>query len=75
MYLNLITIPSVRRAIKSARAVYVQPRFGCSEHWVKVTKAEALNMLESFPDHFTPEDAEMYAGTFGTLKDKVLYMG
>ena len=35
-------------AISNARAIYVQPRLGVSERWVRIAKREAEYLLRGF---------------------------
>lgn len=42
------TIGEVRKLIKDAKAVYVRPRFGIMERWVRVSKAEAFAMFDAY---------------------------
>ncbi|PYJ10795.1 MAG: hypothetical protein DMF06_05160 [Verrucomicrobia bacterium] len=73
---HLFTIAELRRAIRTSRVVYAQLRFGCSEHWSKISKAEALALVATFEPDTTPEAAEMFGGTFGDLdKDGALWLG
>ena len=74
-HLDITTIPGLRRAIKQAHSVHTQVRFGSSERWVKISKATALELIEGLSDHCSPQDAEMYAGTFGTMHGRTLWMG
>ena len=73
---NITTIPSLRLAIKVAKQVYVQAKFGTSERWVKISKLEANELLaQLFDDTKDPEFYEMYSGVFGTFNGKSLFMG
>jgi len=72
---EITTIPSLKLAIKVASTIYIRPRFGVSEAWVKITKQEAKLLADSLPEHMTPNQCEMYAGIFGTLAADCLFMG
>lgn len=62
------TVAELRKAIKDKRTkdVYVQPRFGLSEIYLRITKTEALIMLAGYDADATAEDCEVYAGSFDT---------
>jgi hypothetical protein len=76
-HVDIKTIPELRAAIKLARCVWVQPRFGTSERWVKITKVEALEMIHAYTDSDTPANCEMYGGVFGEYRtpSRALFMG
>lgn len=60
---DLTTIPEVRSAIKKAKAVYCQIRFGVSEAWVPLTKKAAMEFIDTIPDDADPENFSMFGGT------------
>jgi hypothetical protein len=73
---NLETLGQARLAVANASAVYVQPRFGVSEHWVKITKADARALLATFDPKTTPRQAEMQCNNFGMITpDHTVYLG
>jgi hypothetical protein len=74
---ELKTIKSLRHSIKNAKLVLMQPRFGSSETYVKVTKQDALGLIANADGNETPQDWEMYTDTFGRfdLMTKTLYLG
>lgn len=75
MQIDIDTIEQLQRAIKLAKHIRIQVRFGVSERWVKITKAQALELLEDI-GNATPRELEMYSGTFGALdKYGTLYLG
>lgn len=66
------------RALKQAKEVYVQPKFGSSETWLRVSKKEALMLLSCLgtrDNPTTPEGHEMYSDTFGSVLNECLYIG
>lgn len=73
--IELETIPQLRKAIRGARLVMVQLRFGTDEQWVKISKREALDFIEGYADHVSPRDLEMFGNSFGSLSGTVVYMG
>lgn len=75
MATDLMTIPETRKAIRKAREVLMQPRFGSSEAWVRISKVEALDLLSNYKDDATPEHCEMYGGRFGELDVSIVYLG
>ena len=56
------------KAIRKAKFVFVQPRFGCVESWVKVSKVEARVFVNNtiFEDS-TPEDMNLGVDYFAEL--------
>ena len=72
---ELMTVKELRAAIKAAKIVLAVPRFGVSESWVKLTKADALGLVKGAKGAATPEEFSMYAGKFGTLTEGTLYLG
>jgi len=73
---DITTVASLRCAVKMAKAIYILPRFGTSELWLKITKAEASKLIACYADSDTPEHCEMFAGTFGTMTNGgTLYLG
>ena len=71
-----MTIRDLRRAIRKARTCYVTPRYGLTERYLRVAKAEALFLVEGFDNSLSPGDLEMYAGCFGHTDDEGdLYLG
>jgi hypothetical protein len=72
---DITTIPSLKCAIKNARRIRVQPKFGTNEKWIRISKVEALELIEGYADDATPTWHEMYGGIFGTMINGVLYMG
>lgn len=70
---DLKTIKETRAAIKAARVVYVEPRFGTSETWVRISKADALFILRGMTG--TPHANEMYTDRFGSVQDGAVYLG
>ena len=75
MTTQIETVKALKAAIKTATMILIQPRFGCSEAWVKITKAEAKALTANLPAGATPEEFEMYSGDFGTLSGTTLYLG
>lgn len=77
---ELHTIAQVKKAIKKADQICIQPRFGVSEKWIRITKEQARILIEGFDDDATPQQSEMFTGRFGELADegrlgKTLYLG
>ena len=74
---EITTINEYRKAVTNVREVLAQVRFGTSERWVRITKADALLLVKGMARDATPDDAEMYYGVFGNVDDdiNVLYVG
>lgn len=72
---ELNSIPAAKAAVKTARKVMVQIRFGCSENWVKISKVEALEFLELIGDNTTAREMEMGTGNFGEWNNHIVYLG
>lgn len=75
---ELTTVRSLKCAIRIAKTIMVQVRFGCSERWTKLSKLEALGLVSGIgSDDTTPEHFEMFTGVFGTYdtSSKTLYLG
>lgn len=81
---KIMTIPELRKFVKKADVIFAMVRFGCSEEWLKITKKEALFLLDGFEDGDTPKDLEMFGDSFGSLETvisiagtrlKTLYLG
>jgi hypothetical protein len=73
---QITEIEVLQKTIKyRCSAVFVQARFGgASERWVKITKAEAIDLIEGISG--TPEENEMYTDKFGEFHpDGSLYLG
>ena len=61
------TVGEYRQAIKQATRIYCIPRFGTSERKVRISKTDALWMLDGYLNTHTPRDLEAYDGlTFGS---------
>lgn len=73
--IDIVTIKALRSAIRKAKLILVQPRFGCTERWIKISKAEAIEMIFHISVNDTPADQEMYRGVFGSLEDDTLFLG
>lgn len=70
MATELTTISETRKAVKKAKGVYFQARFGLSEQWIEVTKKAALAFLDTIPEDATPEEFNMFGGTcFAMIED------
>jgi hypothetical protein len=73
---NINTVPQLKQAVKLAKRVFVQPKFGVSENWVQISKREANDFVSKMEDDTTPHRFEMYADTFGTFYNRtLLYLG
>jgi hypothetical protein len=73
---ELMSLKEVKAAIRKAKVVKIQPRYGLSEAWIEISKKVALEFVVNGigPDE-SPEEAEMYGGVFGSLDEGVLYLG
>lgn len=73
---EIMSVGELRTAIKNAKLVLCQVRFGVSEQWVKLAKQEALELVKNADNNQTPGDFEMYGDTFGSIgSDGILYLG
>ena len=73
--IELETIPQLRKAIRGARLVMVQIRFGCDERWIKISKREALDFIDAYSNQTTPRSIEMFTDSFGSLNGSTVYLG
>lgn len=75
--MNITTVLDLKRAIRDAKLILIQVKFGCSEKWVKISKAEAKDMISELDANATPESFEMYSADFGSFEasSKTLYLG
>lgn len=75
------SLPELRKSIKEADLILGMLRFGNVEKWIKISKKEALYLIEGLKDTETAEDLGMYGSSFGSLEidDKTgkmtLYIG
>jgi len=69
------TVRELKTAIRHAKHILVQPRFGASERWIKITKREAKAIASDIPKFATPAAVEMFTGTFGVVEGDALYLG
>jgi hypothetical protein len=60
--MELKTVKATREAISKAKIILVQVRFGESEQWVKLSKIEAIKLLNGYTDD---DITSMYSGIFG----------
>jgi hypothetical protein len=73
---ELMSLKEVKAAIRAAKLVLIQPRFGLSEEYVEISKKVALAFVVSqIKPEDGPEEAGMYGGVFGSLDEGVLYLG
>jgi hypothetical protein len=73
--MDIMTVPQLKRAIREARLILTQPRFGLNESWVKLAKGEALALVSVLDADMTPHDLEMSTGRFGNVEGDTLYLG
>lgn len=59
-------IGELRDGIKAAERVYIQPRFGTNESWVRISKREAFELLEPYNNSDGPQYLEMGGDLVGT---------
>jgi hypothetical protein len=74
---DLMSLKEVKAAIRKAKVVMIQPRFGLSEAHVEISKKVALEFVSSMvkPGE-SPEEAGMYGGVYGSLYESgELYLG
>jgi hypothetical protein len=70
------TVGHLRAAIKRAKRICVQARFGTSESWIKISKVQALELIEGANDRQRASDFEMPTGDFGMIDQfGTLYLG
>ena len=73
---ELYSIPELKAAIRKAREIRANIRFGMSEMTdVRISKIEALDFVSRYYPDTTPREMEMPCGYFGTLSDGVLHIG
>lgn len=66
------TIGDVLKLIRKAKAVYVKPRFGVMEKWVKISKPAATRLFITYRDDMTifeafDHDTELSIDAHGDL--------
>ena len=71
------TVAEVRAAIKSAKVIFVTPRIGSTNFWVKIPKYEAEMMFDEtqFDGHETAADLEMGTDYIAHTDRNALYIG
>ena len=75
------SIPELRKYIKKADLILGMLHFGVVEKRIKVSKKEALYLIEDLEDSETAEDLGIYGSNFGSIEidDKTgkmtLYLG
>lgn len=57
------TVAEVREAIKSAKIIFVTPRIGSTDFWVKIPKYEAEMMFDKTQFEGTETAADLEMGT------------
>ena len=69
-------VSAVRAMIRSTaiKRVFVQPRFGCSEAYLRVAKVEALWLLKGYAPATKAHEAELIVWG-DVLNDDELYLG
>lgn len=72
---SIVTVKGLRAAARHARVFMIQPRFGNSERWIKITKTAALDLIADLGATDTPTSHEMYTSQFGDLDGDTLYLG
>ena len=50
------TFRELRGAIRRAKSIYIQARFGVSERWLRITKAEARLLIQGAKSNATLPD-------------------
>lgn len=71
-----MTISETVKAIRKAKFVLIEGRFGVVQQEVKINKIEALNFLSPYNDNDTPKDFEMPCGRFGFVDDDgIVHLG
>lgn len=53
------TLKDLKAEIKKCPEIYIAPRFGLSEQWLRITKKEALYLISHYPDNATSKSLEM----------------
>lgn len=71
----IATIFQLRRAIDAAAVIVTQVRFGTSEKWVRISKADARSLIKGVSNSTTPEQMEIYSGQFGSIIGSTVYLG
>ena len=73
--MSLSTVAEYRRAVRDAKRVFTQPRFGVSECYVRTSKADALYLVRGMKGTTTARELELYAESFGTFEGDDLFVG
>lgn len=76
MLTDIKTVKDLRKSIREAKMVLVQPRFGLSEAYVKISKREAVAMMDGLTDDMTPDSLGMATDSFASVNEiGELYIG
>jgi hypothetical protein len=74
---ELKSAKELKAAIRKAKLVLIQPRFGCTEQWVEISKKSAAAFVASAvgPED-SPESMGLFGSMFGSLEESgELYLG
>lgn len=73
---RIASLPELRKFIKEADLILGMLRFGVVEKRTKVSKKEALYLIEDLEDSDTAEDLGIFGSNFGSIEvdDKTGYM-
>ena len=64
------TVKEYRQAVKKAKRIFTAPRFGVvMDRLVRISKADALFLVQGYKPETTAEEVEMYTGEFGRWMD------
>ena len=66
---NPKTVAEYKQAVKKAKRIYIQVWFGTSPNWIKISKADALELVKHGK---TAEDFDLEF--FGTFEDNKFYI-
>lgn len=53
------TIKDLKAEIKRCPEIYICPRFGVNERWLRITKNEAYYLIENYNDNDTADTLEI----------------
>ena len=72
----MTTVKEYRHAVRHvAKRVFCVPRFGVSDRLVRISKSDALWLVDGYPPETKADDLEMYAGTFAHWDKDDLIVG
>jgi len=73
--MQINTVAEYRKTVKAAKDLFIQPRFGVSESWIKISKKDALWLVDAYEPSSTAQHAQMFGESFGHFEDGTFWIG